>query len=167
MEINHCDYDFVGAYHDEMTADRFKRWWNEQLLPSIPLNSFIVMDNAPYHSRRAEPYPVKSLTKKKYGGMAERKKNSFPAKCLKGEIRSIAKSHRPPHPKCVVDHVAKSAGHEVVRLPVAHCELNPIEMAWSQMKQYTKTHNVKNTLSDMEQLTHTAFTEVNLRAGRN
>ena len=27
-----------------------------------------------------------------------------------------------------------TAGHEVVRLPVAHCELNPIEMAWSPMK---------------------------------
>lgn len=82
MEINHCDYDFVGAYHDEMTADR-KRWWNEQLLPSIPLNSFIAMDNAPYHSRRAEPYPVKSLTKKKYGGMAERKKNFLSSQMLK------------------------------------------------------------------------------------
>ena len=25
-------------------------------------------------------------------------------------------------------------GHEVARLPEAHCELNPIEMAWSQVK---------------------------------
>ena len=33
------------------------------------------------------------------------------------------------------------AGHEVVRLPVAHCELNPIEMAWSQVKGYVKEHN--------------------------
>ena len=29
-------------------------------------------------------------------------------------------------------------GHEVVRLPVAHCKLNPIEMAWSQVKGYVK-----------------------------
>ena len=35
------------------------------------------------------------------------------------------------------------AGHEVVRLPVAHCELNPIEMAWSQVKGYVKEHNKK------------------------
>ena len=35
------------------------------------------------------------------------------------------------------------SGHEVVRLPVAHCELNPIEMAWSQVKGYVKEHNKK------------------------
>ena len=31
--------------------------------------------------------------------------------------------------------------HEVVRLPVAHCELNPIEMAWSQVKGHVKRNN--------------------------
>lgn len=25
-----------------------------------------------------------------------------------------------------------------MRLPVAHCELNPIEMAWAQVKGYVK-----------------------------
>ena len=34
-------------------------------------------------------------------------------------------------------------GHEVVRLPVAHCELNPIEMAWSQVKGHVKDNNKK------------------------
>ena len=56
---------YVGDYHDEMTANRFERWWSEQLLPSIPQKSLIVMDNASYHSRRSEPHPVKSWTKKK------------------------------------------------------------------------------------------------------
>ena len=53
--------------------------------------------------------------------------------------------------------LSSKAGHEVVRLPVAHCELNPIEMAWSQMKGYIKTHNTLFTLSEIERLTHTAF----------
>ena len=34
----------------------------------------------------------------------------------------------------IVIHV----GHEVIWLPVAHCELNPIEMAWSQVKGHVK-----------------------------
>ena len=38
------------------------------------------------------------------------------------------------------------AGHEVVRLPVSHCEFNPIEMAWSQVKGYVKNHNKKYIL---------------------
>ena len=31
----------------------------------------------------------------------------------------------------------------MVRLPVAHCELNSIEMAWAQVKGYVKEHNKK------------------------
>ena len=34
-------------------------------------------------------------------------------------------------------------GHEVVRLPVAHRELNPFEMAWSQVKGHVKQNNEK------------------------
>ena len=34
------------------------------------------------------------------------------------------------------DVVAESAGHCVLPLPVAHCELNPIEMIWVQGKGY-------------------------------
>ena len=46
--------------------------------------------------------------------------------CKKDEVWKIVK--RPVHPECIVDVTAKKAGHTVVRLPVAHCELNPIEM---------------------------------------
>ena len=31
----------------------------------------------------------------------------------------------------------------MVRLAVAHCELNPIEMAWSQVKDHVKANNEK------------------------
>ena len=30
-----------------------------------------------------------------------------------------------------------------MRLPVAHCELNPIEMAWKQLKDYVKERNTR------------------------
>ena len=49
-------------YHDEMNGEAFLDWFNTQLLPNIPANSCIVMDNAPYHSMRAEKIPtMKSL----------------------------------------------------------------------------------------------------------
>ena len=32
-------------YHEEMDSDRFLKWFKEQLIPNIPPNSFIVMDN--------------------------------------------------------------------------------------------------------------------------
>ena len=48
-------------------------------------------------------------------------------------------------------------GHEVVRLPVAHCELNPIEMAWAQVKGYVRDNNHKFTLTEVERLVNEGF----------
>lgn len=45
----------------------------------------------------------------------------------------------------------------MVRLPVAHCELNPIEMAWAQVKGYVKDHNKKFTLSEVKRLVDEGF----------
>ena len=49
-------------------------------------------------------------------------------------------------------------GHKVVRLPVAHCELNPIEMAWAQ--EYVRDHNQMFTLTEVERLVNEGFSSV-------
>lgn len=41
----------TGDYHEEMTAEVFENWF-ESVLDLVVPNSVIVMDNAPYHSRR-------------------------------------------------------------------------------------------------------------------
>jgi len=72
---------------------------------------------------------------------------------LKKDLWDVIKASRTP-PEYVVDKIAEEKGdfqsiyslmfytmmigHEVVQLPVAHCELNPIEMAWSQVKGHVK-----------------------------
>ena len=50
--------------------------------------------------------------------------------------------------------------HEVVRLPLYHCELNPIELCWSQVKGYIKKYNTKFTLSAVKDLTYEGFKKV-------
>ena len=66
--INGADLVFqskkaTGDYHDEMTSEHFEEWFHDLLMPNIPANSLIVMDNAPYHSRRLEPVPTMSSRK--------------------------------------------------------------------------------------------------------
>ena len=53
----------TGNYHNEMTAQYFEEWFHDALMPNIQPNSLIVMDNAPYHSRRLEPVPTMSSRK--------------------------------------------------------------------------------------------------------
>ena len=62
-----CSSGFIGGalfslrndgqaadYHSNMSADKFEKWFAEQLLPNIAANSVIIMDNASYHSRQKE-----------------------------------------------------------------------------------------------------------------
>jgi hypothetical protein len=37
------------------------------------------------------------------------------------------------------DKIANLHGHEVLRTPVRHCELNPIELIWAQVKGYIQS----------------------------
>ena len=36
----------TGDYHDEMNSTNFEEWFDDKLMPNIPRNSIIVMDNA-------------------------------------------------------------------------------------------------------------------------
>ena len=56
--------------------------------------------------------------------------------------------------------MAKAAGHEVVHLPPYHCELNPIELAWSQVKRYIKENNQLFTLTAVKVLTYRGIDQV-------
>ncbi|GJQ73061.1 hypothetical protein Trydic_g1692 [Trypoxylus dichotomus] len=40
--------------HGEVCRDAYEKWFTEQLLPILPPNSVIVIDNAPHYSRRTE-----------------------------------------------------------------------------------------------------------------
>ena len=48
----------------------------------------------------------------------------------------------------------------MVRLPVAHCTLNPIELAWAQVKGHIKSNAKAFNLTEVEQLAWEGFAKV-------
>uniref|UniRef100_A0A0P4VTN2 Tc1-like transposase DDE domain-containing protein n=1 Tax=Scylla olivacea TaxID=85551 RepID=A0A0P4VTN2_SCYOL len=44
-------------------------------------------------------------------------------------------------PTNVIDKIAEEAGHQVLRLPPYHCQYNPIELIWAQVKTYIAKKN--------------------------
>ena len=52
------------------------------------------------------------------------------------------------------DVAAEATGHSVLRLPIAHCELNPIELIWAQVKEYAARQNKKFTMAEALKLSH-------------
>lgn len=52
----------------------------------------------------------------------------------------------------VVDEMAKAQGKTVLRLPPYHCELNPIELIWAQVKNWVARKNTTFKLPDVKNL---------------
>ena len=94
--INGADLVFkskkaTGDYHDEMTSEHFEQWFHDSLMPNIPANSLIVMDNAPYHSRRLEPVPTMSSRKQIMQDWLTARGIEFPENALKWELYTLIK----------------------------------------------------------------------------
>ena len=149
----------TGDYHDEMTGEHFEEWFHNTLLPKLPPSSIIVMDNASYHSRHIERVPTMNSRKGEMQDLLIAHGIDYPEKALKCELYKLIKLSNPDH-KYAVDEVAKLSGHEVVRLPPYHYELNPIDLAWAQVQGYIKDNKKLFTLTHVKELTHEGFKKV-------
>ncbi|KAL4156027.1 hypothetical protein QTP88_000062 [Uroleucon formosanum] len=75
---------------------------------------------------------------------------SYPT--TKGALLSQVQTIHTEHDKYVIDEYAKDNNKTVLRLPPYHCGLNPIELAWSSVKSYVRTHNSTFKLKDVKEL---------------
>ena len=48
----------MGDYHSEMNSANYQKWLQEKLIPNLPANSVLVIDNAPYHNTLINPPPT-------------------------------------------------------------------------------------------------------------
>lgn len=142
----------TSDYHSEMDGPRFERWFKEQLLPNIEPRSVIVMDNAPYHSVQLEKLPSTSSRKAEIQSWLTQKNIPWSNDQLKPELIQLVNQNKHRFSGYRIDALAKVAGHDIVRLPPYHCEFNPIEMVWSQVKGYIAANNRSFTLAGVEEL---------------
>ena len=138
----------TGDYHGQMNADIFQKWFREKLLPNIPKNSLIVMDNASYHNALSECSPPTPTSAKDeiLGWLMENQIPCDPCS-LKAEL-IVALKKIAPVPVYEIDQIAKKQGHEILRTPPYHPELQPIELCWG----IVKNHIARNCDFTMENL---------------
>ncbi|XP_022160668.1 uncharacterized protein LOC111026831 [Myzus persicae] len=138
-------------YHDEMNGDSFFDWI-KGVIPLLKDNSVIVMDNAPYHSVKVERCPTMSWKKIDIESWLEQKGEVYEKPHNKVGLMNIVNRIKPQFNKYVIDEYVKSKNMVVLRLPPYHCELNPIELAWSSVKRYIKMNNSTFKLPDVKKL---------------
>ena len=137
-----------AGYHDEMNSEHFMEWFNEQLLPNIPRNSVIILDNAPYHNTQKDKPPTTATRKEDIRKWLDNHTIPYDKKDIK------VHQHR-PMPLYLTGEAAKQHGDTVLRLPVAHCELNPIELAWASVKEYIHSQTKQRLQPERDRTTNT------------
>ncbi|KAF9417146.1 hypothetical protein HW555_005657 [Spodoptera exigua] len=78
----------------------------------------------------------------------------------------VVKKHK-PDPIYEVDEILKQHGHEALRLPPYHCDLNAIEMIRSLAKRRVASKNIGVTPGDLEQIIKDAFESVTVAEWNN
>lgn len=150
----------TGDYHDEMNGKHFQEWLENKVFPNVPPKSTIIMDNASYHSVRCEKVPTSNNKKGEMQEWLKCQNVPFCDKLMKTELYELIKIHKPLSPKYYIDELAKTYGHEILRLPPYHCDLNPTELIWSQIKNYVATNNKDFNIKSIQMLFDEALHKV-------
>jgi len=149
----------TGDYHGQMNWKNFSKWFSEQLLPNIPNNSIIVMDNARYHNVLVEnKFPSSTSTKEELQQWLRHNGHSLSCDLLKSELVELCRKHAPV-PEFRIDKLASQAGHTIMRTPPYHPELQPIETCWAIIKNYM-SDNCDYTMSGLRERLPKAFRKI-------
>ncbi|XP_048250602.1 uncharacterized protein LOC125378706 [Haliotis rufescens] len=140
-------------YHTEMNSQVFTAYVEEQLLLALPDKSLGVMDNAPYHSCR-DPMnrcPTSNSTKGEICQWLDNNRIARPTKATKTDFYQLVVQNKPP-PSYLIDNMLREHGHEVLRLPPYHCDLNPIEQIWGDLKNMVARQNKTFKFADVKHI---------------
>lgn len=155
----------TGDYHGQMNWENFSKWFAEQLLPNIPAQSIIIMDNASYHNTTAEStFPNSNSKKETMRTWLDDNGMPWSDDLLKSELYALCKLSE-PKPEYKLDHIAKAKGHLILRTPQYHPELQPIETCWGIVKNYMAKH-CDFTLQTFRNNLPSAFSQVTSKTCR-
>lgn len=170
--VNGAEFTFLckknsADAHEEVDGECFEKWFQEQLLPNVPEGTVIVMDNASYHSRRQDKIPTSKNTKKEIQEWLESKNITFEVDSLKRDLLELVNFHRTKYISYRVDIMAERKNCQVLRLPPYHCELNPIELVWAQVKHYVAMNNTRFQKNEMAALIREGYEKVTTENWQN
>lgn len=150
---------YIGDQHNKMDGNMFLKWF-KNILPSLDDNAVIVMDNASCRSMKLEQLPNATWKKPEIIKWLEDKGKEVSEDMVKAELLQIVALQKDRFDKYIIDEVAKQDNKTILRLPPYHCELNPIEMVWSMVKEYIKSNNTTFKIKDVKLLLEQGVNQV-------
>nr|XP_046471014.1 uncharacterized protein LOC124213606 [Neodiprion pinetum] len=135
-----------------MNYENYEKWLRSQLMPNLPPNSVVIVDNASYHNKQSELAPTSNTKKSDMQKWLRDRDIQYRENMLKPELYNLIKLNKDLHKKFSVDNILAENNHSVLRLPPYHPDLNPIEMAWANIKGYVSSKNVTWNFEKVKEL---------------
>ena len=144
-----------------MNSVVFLELFENQLMPALKNPRLVVLDNASYHNVKTEDTVCPNFSQKKAVLQNYLTQHNIPFSVTdtkKVIYKKIKQKKTPVVYK--TDKIANLHGHEVLRTPVRHSELNPIELIWAQVKGFVAKNNTTFRLKDVKELVYAAFGKI-------
>jgi len=135
--------------------------WLKFIVPCLNDYAVIIMENAPYHSLKHDDVPTSATEKSIIIEWLRSKGEIIDRPMVVAQLMAMVERIKPSYDTYVVDDFLKEHNMNVLRLPPYHCELNPIKMAWSMVKNYVNINNTTYKLDDGLELIDKAVDKVN------
>lgn len=117
--------------------------------------------------RRVEKTPTMAWRKAEMQNWLRSKNIAFEEKETKAHLMEKVKTIKNDYQSYVIDEMAKAKGVTILRLPPYHCELNPIELIWADIKGYVARNNTTFKFKDVKQLLEDGIKQVTAEKWKN
>jgi transposase len=113
-----------GDHHHEINFDNYEKWLKTKLIPNLPPNSVLLVDNAAYHNVQLNAAPTSSSRKSAMIDWLSDRGISFSDRMCKPELCSLIKLRKLQFKRFKIDALLVEHGHSVLCLPPYHPDLN-------------------------------------------
>ncbi|XP_050679965.1 uncharacterized protein LOC126975896 [Leptidea sinapis] len=153
-------------FYSCMDKLEFVNYVQEKILPNLPENSIVVIDDASYHNLHVDKVPTFRDPKIEIQEWLNNYDFKVDRNLSKCELLEIIEKNKPPE-RFLVDDLFNKRGHIVLRLPPFNQDLNPIVYIWDLVKKRFKEKLANSTESQVEQCIHSALNSVTEDEWRN
>lgn len=156
-----------GDYHDNVNTDIFMKWIEEKILPNLEPRSVLVIDNAPYHNLQIDKAPTSKSRKQEYKDWLGKHEIPYSDDMLVPELYKLVVLHKPRFVRYLLDETVQREGHNILRLPPYHPDLNVIELIWADVKNFVAKRNVSCKFEEMKALAEQKFLSMGAEDWKN
>ena len=145
-----------------MNHVNYEKWLQGKLIPNLESKSVIVVDNASYHNAQFNRHPTSHARKGAMLFWFDKHGIRYSSIMTKAELYDLIKMHKPQYETFAIDCLLAELGDTVIRLPLYHPDLDPIEKIWGIVKTRIAAKNVAFKLRDVQQLAEQNFAAVTM-----